>query len=137
MAIGNINNHMSAPCGIDKIIVSGATNNFEEMNGLYVWTEGDGSYLNGAYISDNFTTIYFNTDKWIINKNMPNFHSVDAPPCLPDVTGWTNPFGAPGTPPTSIVAYIDDPITLRNNKYATANESGANRFRRLNSLGYV
>jgi hypothetical protein len=30
-----------------------------------------------------------------------------------------------------------DPITLRNNKYATATESGAVRFRRLVSLGYV
>lgn len=45
-----------------------------------------------------------------------------------------------GQPLLSITEYIppaNDPVTLRNNKYATATESGANRFRRLLSLGYV
>jgi hypothetical protein len=38
----------------------------------------------------------------------------------------------PGYPPAA-----SDPIALRNARYATANEAGAARFRRLVALGYV
>ena len=46
---------------------------------------------------------------------------------------YFNNFGIPGPSVTGSADYIAD----RNGKYTTATESGANRFRRLNSLGYV
>lgn len=55
--------------------------------------------------------------------------------CPDLLTGWLNVGSTTGT--ILITGPIINPITLRNNKYATATESGANRFRRLNSLGYV
>lgn len=45
-----------------------------------------------------------------------------------------------GTAPVPTVSLGEsniDPITARNNKYATATEEGAHRFRRLHALGYV
>lgn len=47
------------------------------------------------------------------------------------VNGSTEP------PPVIAAGGGSDPITERNNKYATATETGAKRFRRLLALGYV
>lgn len=41
------------------------------------------------------------------------------------------------TPTPTPVPVPPSPVDARNAKYATAGEDGANRFRRLHSLGYV
>jgi len=41
------------------------------------------------------------------------------------------------TPTPSPTPLPPTPVDVRNAKYATENESGAERFRRLNALGYV
>lgn len=101
--------HPLSPCGFDRILVSGAANNYSDYNGTYTW---DPVFANGAFRRDGESygpSIIYNyeTSKWQIYRNLPNFISVESVNCATEVINWTNPYGAPGTPPTSIVPYIE------------------------------
>ena len=75
-------------------------------------------------------------DASILSITTPVRTTTDQGAICPNLlTGWLNVGSTTGT--ILITGPVINPITLRNNKYATATESGANRFRRLNSLGYV
>ena len=47
------------------------------------------------------------TGQWYINYGFPRFLSTVTPDCPAGITfaQWTNPYGAPGAPPTSITQY--------------------------------
>jgi hypothetical protein len=120
---------MPSPCGFDQLLVSGASGNFDDYNGVYTWNDGiPNAYPNGAFIKnfpDNSRVVIHIAlgelfgGKWNIYKNLPNFIAVETVNCPTDVINWTNPYGVPGTPPTSIVQYKElNPVIITDAKAA-------------------
>ena len=70
-------------------------------------------------------------------QNAPLFFYSATSVCPPLGTWVVGAFGSGPAPTVAQYIPVINPIDARNNKYATATESGANRFRRLHALGYV
>ena len=120
-----------------NVLVSGLdVYNEVNPNGNYSYSEivdGKPKYINS---SNDF--IQWNGDNWsiVFSNDDTLFYSEEdvAYPWL--VTNWTASNGS-GNPVVTEIPATVDPITERDNKYATATEAGAVRFRRLVGLGYV
>lgn len=127
-----------------NVLVSGATM-LLSMNGIYEigpTFNGKNSYvLNDGVNIISFLYVNQSSAKWCITATQGNLGG-DLFCALDDVEyPWLATVWYPEGDPDSIVVteapVPSDPVTLRNNKYATATEDGAHRFRRMLALGYV
>ena len=99
-----------SPCGFDQILVSGSTDT--DANGVYIWEAVEDPLMVGQFRNPAGYNIYKITSgeftgQWYINYGFPRFLSTVTPDCPAGITfaQWTNPYGAPGAPPTSITQY--------------------------------
>jgi hypothetical protein len=128
-----------------NVLVSGFIEPYTSYNGLYLYSgieSGKPLYRLEGSVGDGEAI------RWIPDFSVWFIENADAGALAAQSTEPLIPFLPPWESPQwfdlffevlnlSVIEVPTDPVSLRNDKYATATESGANRFRRLNSLGYV
>jgi hypothetical protein len=128
-----------------NVLVSGFEEPYTSFNGLYLYS---GLYndkplyrLQGVNENDQEIKWISAFSVWfIVNDNSSEYAASSTEPLIPFIPPWESPnwydvFFNPIN--ITVSEALSDPITVRNNKYATATEAGAVRFRRLVSLGYI